>query len=563
MDKKTVVHEKGTDKKVTELENIWRRSYTKGVPRNINYEEITMSEVLKRNAEKYPHAISLQFVDTKIQFAKFNDHVNKIANALIDMGVAKGDRVAVLLPNIPQVAIAVYAVWRTGGIAVMNNPLYTDKELEHQLNDSGAILLIALDLLVPRMLKLKGLTGIKKIVVTHIRDYLTFPKKQLFPFVARDKHKKIPKSGDVVEWTGLLREYPALTPKIRVELSDVAALQYTGGTTGVSKGVVLTHSNFSKNCQQGLAWLSGLKLRQSVVLGSLPIFHAFGLFALNMSVRGGWSMVLLPRPTADAIMEAIAKQKVNIFPGVPTMFIEILNHPSLSKYDFSSLNICISGAAPCPVDVLRRFKQVTGATIIEGYGISEASPAVAINPLNSVNKPSTIGLPLPDTIVKIMDLNAPEIEMPIGEAGELLVKGPQVSDGGYYNMEEETGKTFRDGWLLTGDVAKLDEDGYITIVERVKDMIISSGYNVYPRDIEEVLFSHPLIAEACAKGVSHPKRGEVIKAFVVLKRGADLSEAELDTYCREHLAAYKVPSSYQFMESFPKSAVGKVLKKNM
>ena len=544
------------------MENVWIRSYGEGVSRNLDYESITMSDVLKRNTIDYPRAKGLEFAGTTLSFKEFDDQVNQVANALIALGVAKGDRVALLLPNIPHIAVATYAVWRIGAVVVMNNPLYTDVELLHQFNDSGATLLIALDLLVSRMQKLKPETAIRTIIVAHILDYLGFPKKQLFPLVARDKHRKIAREINVIEWTTLLKTYSKKAPAIEVGFEDLAALQYTGGTTGVSKGVVLSHANFSKNCQQGLAWITMLKPQESVVLGSLPIFHAFGLFALNMCVRGGWEMVLLPRPTAEEIMKAIARKRVNLFPGVPTMFVDILNHPKVKQYDLTSLDLCVSGAAPCPVDVLQRFEQLTGAQILEGYGISEASPAAAINPVNGKNKPGTIGLPFPDTVVKITALDDPEREMPPGEPGEFVIKGPQVA-AGYYNMAEETTATFRNGWLHTGDIATLDEDGYITIVDRLKDMIIASGYNIYPRDIDEVLFAHPKIMEACAKGVPDPKRGETVKAFVVIRPGEVLTEEELDRYWRKHLASYKVPTIFEFRDDLPKSAVGKILRKDL
>ena len=544
------------------MENVWRRSYGDKVARNLDYESITMSDVLKRNRINFPRGKSLEFSGIRINFETFDDQVNQVANALISLGIKKGDRVALLLPNTPHIAVATYAVWRAGAVAVLNNPLYTDVELEHQFNDSGATVLIALDLLVPRMLKLRPRTSIKTIIVAHILDYLGFPKKQLFPLIAKGKHRKIPPETHVIEWTKLLKESSKQAPAIEVGFEETAALQYTGGTTGVSKGVILSHANFSKNCQQGLAWITKLKPQESVVLGSLPIFHAFGLFTLNMCVRGVWEMVLLPRPTAEEIMKAISRNKVNLFPGVPTMFVDILNHPKLKRYNLSSLDLCVSGAAPCPVDVLHRFERLTGAQILEGYGISEASPAAALNPVNGKNKPGTIGLPLPDTVVKIISLDDSDMEMPLGETGELIIKGPQVAQG-YYNMEAETAITFKNKWLHTGDVASLDKDGYITIVDRLKDMIIASGYNIYPRDIDEVLFAHPKIVEACVKGVPDPKRGETVKAFVVAKPGETLTKAELDQYCRKHLAAYKVPTIFEFMEELPKSAVGKILRKNL
>jgi long-chain acyl-CoA synthetase len=545
------------------MEKPWLNSYVEGVKEQLDYEEKTMSDSLVSSAREHPKTTALVFFKTKINFRQFNDMVNQMANALINLGVQKGDKVSLLLPNVPQVAIATYAIWRIGGIVVMNNPLYTDVELEHQFKDSDSTYLIALDLLVPRMLALKPKTGIKKVIVAHIRDYLPFPLKQLFPIIAKDKHGSIPPEESLYEWLDLIKQYPASDPGITVGFNEIAALQYTGGTTGVSKGVVLTHANFAKNCQQGLAWIFKLKPGDSVVLGSLPIFHAFGLFTLNMCVRGVWSLVLIPRPEADFIMEAIQKNRVNLFPAVPTMLIGILNHPKKEKYDLSSLDICVSGAAPCPVDVIKRFEEYTGAQIVEGFGISEASPATSLNPVDGVNKPGSIGLPLPDTLVKIVDLADTTKPVPPGEPGEMLIFGPQVSDEGYYNMPEETVQTFVDGWLHTGDIAKMDEEGYIFIVDRKKDMIIAGGYNIYPRDIDEVLFTHPKIAEACTKGVADEYRGETVKAFVVVKEGESMTDKEVVDFCKEKLAAYKVPKIVEFRKELPKSAVGKILRKDL
>lgn len=541
----------------------WLNSYEAGVKRTIDFEKVTMSDCLARTAEKYPNTDGLIYFSTKISFESFNNQVNKMANALIALGVKPGDKVSLLLPNVPQVAIATYAVWRIGAVLVQNNPLYTDTELEHQFKDSQSTFLITLDLLVPRMLALKGKTGIKKIIVAHIRDYLGFPLKQLFPIIAKDKHRTVPPTTDVYEWSDLINSYSAKDPGIKVGFNDMAALQYTGGTTGVSKGVILTHANFSKNCQQGLAWIYTLKPQESVVLGSLPIFHAFGLFTLNMCVRGVWSIVLVPRPETEFILKAIHKHKVNLFPGVPTMLVGILNYDKLHKYDLSSLKIIVSGAAPCPVDVIKRFEKLSGAQVVEGFGISEASPATSINPVGGVNKAGSIGLPLPNTEVKIVDLNDKNKELPPGKEGELVIKGPQVSEKGYYNMPKETEKTFIDGWLYTGDIARMDEEGYIYIVDRLKDMIIAGGYNIYPRDIDEVLYTHPKIAEACAKGVPDEYRGETVKAYIVLKQGETMTDKDVIHFCKEKLAAYKVPKIIEFIDELPKSAVGKILRKNL
>ena len=535
-------------------------SYAEGIPRTLDYEEITMHDVLARTARRYPRNTGLVFFDTRINFAEFNSLVNRVANALIDLGLNPGDKVALLLPNIPQVAVATYAVWRAGGVVVMNNPLYTDPELEHQLKDSGATLLICLDLLAPRMISMRPRTAVKEIMIAHIRDYLRFPKKQLFPLLARDKHRNIPPAAHVHEWADLAGRYPDTDPKISVGFQDTAALQYTGGTTGVSKGVILTHANFSKNTQQGLAWIPNMTPGK-ITMGSLPIFHAFGLFAMNMCTWGVFANVLIPRPEAEFLLKAIHKDKVNLFPAVPTMLVGILNHPKLAKYDLSSLEVCVSGAAPCPVDVIRRFEKITGAQIVEGFGISEASPATNLNPVGGINKPGSIGLPLADTHIRIVSMEDGQTEMPVDQPGELCISGPQVSTHGYYNMPGETAATFRDGWLYTGDIARVDEDGYTWIIDRKKDMIIAGGYNIYPRDIDEVLFEHPKIEEACTLGAPDAYRGETVKAFVVTMAGEQMTEKEVKDWCRSKLAAYKVPKIVEFVDALPKSAVGKILRK--
>jgi long-chain acyl-CoA synthetase len=545
------------------MEKLWSKSYAKGVPHQLHYESTPMPEALARTAREFPDKTALLFIDSKVSYRQLNDMANRFANALIDMGVKPGDKVAMLMPNMPQLVAATYGAWRAGAVVVMNNPLYTDVELEYQFNNSESTFLVAIDLICPRMIALRPKTKIKNLVAAHIRDHLKFPKKQLLPIVAKDKHRNIPPTPNVHEWMDLLKKYPASDPKVPIDFNGLACLQYTGGTTGVSKGVMLSHANLSKNVQQIVAWFPGFNKGEITHLGVLPIFHSFGLTCcMNICVWMGWTDVLIPRPEPQAILEAIHKYRVNFFPAVPTMYVGVLNHPEASKYNLTSIKGCFSGAAPLPVEVIRDFEAKTGSQICEGYGLSETSPVVTTNPYGGKTKVGSIGLPVSDTDIKIVDLVDGTKEIPVGEAGEVLVKGPQVT-GGYYKMPEETANAIKDGWLFTGDIGKMDEEGYFYIVDRKKDMVIAGGYNIYPREIDEVLFEHPKVLEACAVGIPDPYRGETIKAFVVLKSGESLTEEEVIKYCSEKLAKYKVPKKVEFMASLPKSGVGKVLRKEL
>ena len=545
------------------MEKPWYKSYAKGIPRQVEYERTPMPLALARTAREFPDKTALVFIDSKISYKQLDDMANRFANALIGMGVKPGDKVAMLMPNMPQLVAAVYGAWRAGAVVVMNNPLYTDVELEYQFNNSESTFLVAIDLICPRMIALRPKTKIKNLVVAHIRDHLKFPKKQLLPIVAKDKHRNIPPTPNVHEWMDILKKYPATDPKIPIDFDGLASLQYTGGTTGVSKGVMLSHANLSKNVQQIVAWFPGFNKGEITHLGVLPIFHSFGLTCcMDICVWMGWSDVLIPRPEPQAILEAIHKYKVNFFPAVPTMYVGVLNHPEVSKFNLTSIKGCFSGAAPLPVEVIKDFEAKTGSQICEGYGLSETSPVVTTNPYGGKTKVGSIGLPVSDTDIKIVDLVDGTKEMPVGEPGEVLVKGPQVTSG-YYQMPEETATAIRDGWLYTGDIGTMDAEGYFYIVDRKKDMVIAGGYNIYPREIDEVLFEHPKILEACAVGIPDPYRGETIKAFVVLKPGQTLTEEEVIKYCGEKLARYKVPRMVEFVGALPKSGVGKILRKEL
>ena len=546
------------------MEKIWLKSYGKGVPAEISFDKITLAEALKRSASTYPDNAALLFQGTKITYKELDEMVSRFAAALQALGVKPGDRVAMLLPNLVQMVVATYGAFRAGAIVVMNNPLYTDRELEHQLNDSGSTLLVSLDLLVPRMINLRNKTQVSKIISCHIRDYLPFPLKQLFPLVKRAMHRKTPVAPDVFEFTDLVKRHEPTTSPHKSDWEDTACLLYTGGTTGVSKGVQLTHGNLSSNCQQGNAWFPIFIPGGEIVVGCLPFFHSFGLTsAMNVAIFYGFGNILIPKPEPKPILEAIAKYKATYIPAVPTLYNGMINFPDLKKYDISSLRACFSGGAALPMGTIKNFEKLTGAQICEGYGLTETSPITHCNPYGSQTKLGTIGLPRSNTDAKLVDVEDynKEITEP-GVPGELCVKGPQVMKG-YINRPDETALALKDGWLLTGDIGTFDEEGYFTIVDRKKDMIISGGFNIYPRDVDEVLFSHPKVLEGCAIGVPDPYSGERIKAFVVLKPGETASADEVIDYCKQNLVKYKIPKYVEFVQDLPKSAVGKILRKEL
>lgn len=548
----------------------WLKFYDEGVPEFIEFETTLLHEFLGRHCQNIPHRTAFVFQGYTISFKEFNDMVNGFAAFLQDQGVEKGDAVAILLPNVIPCPVAFYAILKIGAIAVMNNPLYADRELAHQFNDSNSTHLITLDLLADRMIDLRPETGIKAIIYTSLGDYLPFPKNILFPLVAKRKKlaATVKPAKDLYKWKQIIRKYGpnASEPLSRgITFDDVAMYQYTGGTTGISKGAVLTHGNLSKQTQQIDAWLPDFKeSKDEVILGALPFFHVMGLtVSMNFAITKGWANVLVPKPQPDFLLEAMEKFKPTIAPMVPTMFIGILNHSGVERADLSSIKVCVSGSAPIPLEVIRGFEEKTGSIIIEAFGMTECSPATHVNPFGQgKRKVGSIGVPLPDTLSRIADLDDPGKNMPVGEPGELLIKGPQVMRE-YWNMPDETRNTIIDGWLRTGDIGFMDEDGYFFIVDRKKDMILSGGYNVYPRDIDEILFEHPKVVEACAIGIPHPTRGEQIKAFVVLAPGQTATPEEIIDYCEGKLAKYKLPTQIEFIKELPKTNVGKVLRKDL
>ena len=489
--------------------------------------------------------------------------MNRFTRAFLDLGVRHGDKVAMLLPNIPQIIIADHATYRVGAVTAMNNPLYTESELEHQLNDSDATVLVTLDLLLPRALKLRDKTKIKTIITCHINDYLPFPVKQLFPFVKKGMYRKVEPQEGVYQFMDLIKKYSDDPVENLARWDDVAALIYTGGTTGVSKGAMLTHANISGIMQQFNAWFPDLKDTEQSLMGIYPVFHSAGYsVSQNMTIMNGWSCILVPKPEPDAIIDMLQKFKPTFLPGVPTIYTGLLRDKRFREMDLSFVKGYFGGAAPLPEDTLNQLKELHGAIIYDVFGATENVAFATMTPWGGMVKRGTVGLPLPNTDLKIVDVETGTQELPVGEDGEICIKGPQIMRG-YYKRPEETSATIRDGWFYMGDIGHLDEDGYLTISDRKKDLIVASGFNIYPNEIDGILFSHPKILEACCIGVPDEYRGETVKAYIMVKPGETLTKEEVISYCREKLAAYKVPKEIEFIDELPKSAIGKILRREL
>ncbi|WP_193746121.1 long-chain fatty acid--CoA ligase [Paenibacillus sp. TCA20] len=543
----------------------WLPFYEAEVAPTCEYPNQNLAAFLVTSAQKFPHRPAMYFMGKSISYKKLLMLSYQMANVLRGLGVKKGDRVAIMLPNCPQVVIAYYGTLLLGGVAVMTNPLYMERELAHQMKDSGAKIIITLDTFYSRVENIVQETEIKHTIVTGVKDYLPLIKKWLYPIKAK-KEGPLPVvsyNNQVHSFTKLINSAAADPILESVDAKEeLAQLQYTGGTTGVPKGVMLTHMNLIANTIQSGNWCHRVEDGKERYLAALPCFHVFGLTCvLNQAIYRAGLMILVPKFEVNMILNLIRKKKPTLFPGAPTMYIALINHPRIKEYDLSSINACISGSAALPVEVQDTFEEMTKGRLIEGYGLTEASPVTHANPIWGRRKIGTIGIPFPDTDARVIHPETGE-EMPVGEPGELIVKGPQVMKG-YWGRPEETFETIRNGWLFTGDMATMDEEGYFTIIDRKKDMIIASGFNIYPREIEEVLYEHPSVKEAVVVGMKDSYRGESVKAYIVLKDGAKPDPASLEQFCRSQLAAYKVPRQYVFRESLPKTMVGKVLRRKL
>jgi long-chain acyl-CoA synthetase len=542
--------------------------------------EIPLYQLLDDAARRYPGQTALRLVlkylkfglavETTLTYAAVKEAADRFAAALHGLGIAPGDRVAIMLPNLPQYAIAYFGILKAGGIVVNTNPTYTPRELQHQLHDSGAKLLITLTGLYSRIATIRSQIEVEQVILTDVVDSLPWLWKKLAARQVRASGMMVtvPPAPNVHDFYTLIRNAPARPPQVPFQPDDVALLQYSGGTTGTPKGVMLTHRTVMANIKQTRAWLTDVVEGQDTMLGALPFFHVYGMTTtLLLTPFFGGELIMIPDPRqVELVLQIITRRRVSFYPGVPAMYVALLNHPKIDQYNLRSIKTCFSAGAALPLEVARRFEKLSGGSLIEGYGLSETSPLAVANPVHTdKRRAGSIGVPVPSTRVEIVALQPDDegnfAQMPLGEPGEIVIYGPQVMKG-YWNNPEETAKVINArGGLHTGDIAHMDDDGYIYIVDRKKDLIIASGYNVVPREVEEVLFMHPKVMEAVVAGVPDARRGETVKAYVVLKPGETATVEELRAFCKENLAPYKVPTQVDFRKELPKSLVGKVIRR--
>lgn len=553
----------------------WLTHYDKGVPQTFEIPSVPLFNFLDESARKYPDRACTIFKGAVINYREMSAVTDRIAAALVDMGLKKGDRVGIFMPNSPQFVMIFFGILKAGGVVVATNPLYTAPEIEHQASDAGIEYMFVMTNFYNTIKKAQPKTKIKKLIVTNLKETLP-PLTQILFTLLREKKGGFRiegglKDGDIWFQDMLTKYKDAPRPRLEVGPDDTALFQYSGGTTGVSKGAVAMHRNVVANALQIKSWMTGLDEGKEVVLMAIPLFHVYGMVAgMSFAIATSASMVMVPNPRdLKDVLENIAKYKATIFPGVPAMYNGINNHPDVKagKYELSSIKACISGSAALMRETKDQFEKLTGGKVFEGYGLSEAPTATHCNPLIGENKTGSIGMPLPNVEVKLISLDDGETELPQGEIGEVIIHGPQVMKG-YHNMPTETANTLRtmkDGkvWLFTGDIARMDEDGYFYIVDRKKELIKPGGYQVWPREVEEAIMDHPKVLDVGVAGIPDPYRGETVKAWIVLKPGETATAEDIKTFCKERLAAYKVPTHYEFRDELPKTTVGKILRREL
>lgn len=540
---------------------VWQTHYDKGVPPNLDYPEIPIYGFLEQAAEKYPQHNALSYLGATIDYATLDQLVNQCANSLLELGIKPGDRVALFLANTPQFLIGLYGTLKIGAIAVPINPLYKSEEVAYELNDAGVETVIVMSRFYPLIQEIRQQTPLKNVIVTNVKAYFPWFTKLLFTLL-KEKEDRVTVDAQDHMLEDLMARHSVHKPAVTVAAKDTALLQYTSGTTGSPKGVMLSHYNLVVNALQCRHWVVDTLEGEERVLGWLPFFHSFGMTAcLGFTLSCAGTLVLIPDPRdLDSILKTIEKEKITMLPGVPTMYAALGNYPKTQNYNLSSIRACISGGAPLMESVKQRFIDLTGAKLVEGYGLSEAAPVTHANPINGLNRPGSIGLPMPNTQCRVVDLESGDDIVAVGEEGELIIRAPQVMQG-YWHKPETTEEAIRDGWLYTGDVVKMDKEGYFYVVDRKKDIIIVKGFNVSPTEVEKVICKHPKIEDAAVVGIPHDYRGEEIKAFVIVKEHAQLGESELNNYLKTNMASFKCPQSIEFVDSLPKNVMGKLLRR--
>jgi long-chain acyl-CoA synthetase len=546
----------------------WLASYPPGVPTEIEIPVVPLTRLLDAAAASHPGVAALSFLGTELSYRELKESVDRFAMALQQLGVGKGDRVALVLPNCPQNVISFYAALRLGAVVVEHNPLYTEAELAHQLADCGATVVVCLDRTYDLVAGVRERTSVEHIIVTSVIDYLPKVRQAMLRLPLGRARKMraeisapVPRAG-VLSFLALIRSAPGTAAQVELDpTTDLALLQYTGGTTGASKGAMLTHHNLVANAHQIRAWMPDAEPGREVTLAVLPLFHAYGLtLCMNLTVLLAGTIVLMPRFDLEQVFAAIDRHRPTMLPGVPPIYKAMVDSPKVREHDLRSIRVCVSGAMKLPVETQQQFERVTGGRLIEGYGMTETSPVTHANPLSDDRRAGTIGLPVPLTDARIVAQDDPSVVLPVGAAGELAIGGPQVF-AGYWNRPDLEGVFTADGYVLTGDIAVMDADGFFTIVDRKKELIIAGGFNIYPSEVEEVLFAHPAVADCCVVGLPDRYRGETVKAYVVVKAGETLSQEQVVEHCAMSLAGYKVPKIVEFRSTLPRTVVGKVLRR--
>lgn len=562
------------------MDKPWLAHYEKGTPAEIDLPDYAITQDLIENAKRYPRHPALIYggvveplgnllLDRKLSFRQLCDQTLCFAAGLKKLGVRKGDRVVIHLPNCPQFVIAYYGVLMLGGIVVPSNPEHVARELEHQINDSGAETTITLSLTYPIVRQIRAETSLKHVIVTNVKEYFPWLLRSMFTTFREKKEghrQNICRDADTHWFQDVLKSIPPSGLPVDIDMEETAVLMYTGGTTGIIKGAQLTHRNLQANAVQIRNWFPNLNEGEETILAALPFYHSYGMTTcMNLGIRTRTTNVLVVNPRVTIhILKAIQKHGASFYPGVPAFYSAILHHPDLGKHDLSSIKACISGAAPLPEKVQAAFEEITGGRLVEGYGLSESTPVTHVNPIFGERRSGTIGLPLPSTDARVVDAETGIRDMAPGEAGELIVRGPQVMKG-YWQNPTETAHALRDGWLYTGDIARMDAEGYFQIVDRQKDVIVGAGgLAIYPNEIEKVLCQHPMIKTCAAIGVpAGLEKGERPKLFVVLEEGASMTTEEVKAFCRRHLAPYKIPKYVEFRDELPLTQFGKVLRRKL